>query len=110
MQVCIHVLFAREPHVFLFGRKERRHKRELFEHFKIAKDTPKRRQKYSRSDISNSDNRQVRSLESQAFSAAFDAVSQKCRFEYVRGDDGLAHDETSNEQKPEAAREEMEDV
>jgi hypothetical protein len=34
----------------------------------------------------------LRSLESQAFSAAFDAVSQKCRFEYVRGDDGLADD------------------
>jgi len=49
-------------------------------------------------------------LESQAFSAAFDAVLQKCRFEYVRGDDGLAYDETSNEQTPETAREEMEDV
>jgi hypothetical protein len=38
------------------------------------------------------DDRQLRSLVSQAFSAAFNTVSLRCRFEYVRGDNGLAID------------------
>jgi len=44
MQVCIHVLFARQPHVFLFGREKRRRKCKLSEYLKVTKDTSKRRQ------------------------------------------------------------------
>jgi hypothetical protein len=43
-------------------------------------------------DIRLADDRQLRSLVSQAFSAAFNTVSLRCRFEYVRGDNGLAVD------------------